>query len=89
LKETAMNNLQQRIAVVLLRWPWEPGPVPHGWDIQGQLRRQGREVALGPIVAAREALAAQQAIRISAQTAVGNRLIREAFPVRLQEIAPG
>jgi len=37
-----MNNLQQRIAVVILRWPWNPGQVPHGWDIQGQLRRQGR-----------------------------------------------
>jgi hypothetical protein len=30
-----MNNLQQRIAVVILRWPWNPGQVPHGWDIQG------------------------------------------------------
>jgi hypothetical protein len=83
-----MNNLQQRIAVVILRWPWEPGQVPHGWDIQGQLRRQGREVALGPIITALEALAAQQAIRISPRTAVGNLLILETFPARLQEIVP-
>ena len=83
-----MNNLQQRIAVVLLRWPWEPGQIPHGWDIQGQLRRQGREVALGPIIAALEGLAAQHAIRVSAKTAVGNLLILEAFPVRLEELVP-
>lgn len=81
-----MNTLQQRIAVVLLRWPWEPGKVPHGWDIQGQLRRQGREVGLPPIVAALEALAQQQAIRVSDKTAVGNVLILEAFPARLEEI---
>jgi len=81
-----VNNLQQRIAVVLLRWPWEPGKVPHAWDIQGQLRRQGGEVALGPIVTALEALATQQAIRVSPKTAVGNMLILEAFPVRLQAI---
>ena len=83
-----MNNLQQRIAVVLLRWPWEPGKVPHAWDIQGQLRRQGGEVALAPIIAALEALASQRAIRISPKTAVGNLMILEAFPVRLQELAP-
>lgn len=81
-----MNNLQQRIAVVILRWPWNPGQVPHGWDIQGQLRRQGREVALPAIVAALEALDQQHAIRISAKTSVGNRMILEAFPARLQEI---
>jgi hypothetical protein len=81
-----MNNLQQRIAVVILRWPWNPGQVPHGWDIQCQLRRQGREVALPAIVAALEALAQQQAIRISAKTSVGNLMILETFPARLQEI---
>ena len=81
-----MNNLQQRIAVVILRWPWNPGQVPHGWDIQGQLRRQGREVALPAIVAALEALAQQHAIRISAKTSVGNLMILEAYPARLQEI---
>ena len=83
-----MNNLQERIAVVLLRWPWEPGREPHAWDIQGQLRRQGREVALAPIVAALEALAAQRAIRVSTKTAVGNLLILEAFPARLEELVP-
>ena len=78
-----MNNLP-RIAVVILRWPWEPDKVPHGWDIQGQLRRQGREVGLAPIIAALEALAQQQAIRISAKTAVGNIMILETFPARLR-----
>jgi hypothetical protein len=37
-----MNNLQQRIVVVLLRWLWDPGQILHGWDIQGQLRRHPR-----------------------------------------------
>jgi hypothetical protein len=41
---------------------------------------------LPAIVAALEALAQQQAIRISAKTSVGNLMILEAFPARLQEI---
>jgi hypothetical protein len=81
-------NLQQRIAVVILRWPWAPEQVPHGWDIQGQLQRQGGEVALKPIIAALEALARQQAIRIGPHAADGNRSILEAFPDRLREIVP-
>lgn len=83
-----MNNLQQRVAAILLRWPWEPDKQPHAWDIQGQLRRQGGEVALGPIVAALEALATRQAIRISAKSALGALTILEAFPLRLQELVP-
>ena len=81
-------NLQQRIAVVILRWPCAPGQVPHGWDIQGQLQRQGGAVALGPIIAALEALAQQRAIRISPQAPGGNRSILEVYPDRLQEIVP-
>jgi hypothetical protein len=81
-------NLQQRIAVVILRWPWAEGQVPHGWDIQGQLQRQGGSVALPPIIAALEALAQQHAIRLSPQNAGGNRSILETFPERLQELIP-
>jgi hypothetical protein len=83
-----MNNLQERIAAVLLRWPWEPGKQPHAWDIQGQLRRQGGEMGLEPVVAALEALAARQAIRVGPQTPAGNIIILEVFPTRLQEILP-
>jgi hypothetical protein len=43
-------------------------------------------VALPAIVAALEALAQQQAIRISTKTSVGNLMILETFPARLQEI---
>lgn len=79
-------NLQQRIATVLLRWPWPPDQVPHEWDIQGQLRRQGGEVAQSKVIAALEALAQQQAIRLSPKVAGGKLMILEVFPARLQEI---
>ena len=81
-------NLQQRIALVILRWPWAPGQVPHGWDIQGQLQRQGGAFALAPIVTALEALAQQRAVRLSPPAPGGNRRILEAFPDRLREIVP-
>ncbi len=81
-------NLQQRIAVVILRWPWAPEQIPHGWDIQGQLQRQGGEVALAPIISALEALAQQRAIRLSPVAPGGNRSILEAFPDRLRELVP-
>jgi hypothetical protein len=83
-----MNNPQQRIAVIISRWPWEPGKIPQGWDIQGQLRRQGGEVSIAPIVAALEALAKRQAIRVGSATPPGAMTILEVFPARLQEIVP-
>ncbi len=83
-----MNNLQQRIAVIIARWPWEPDKIPQGWDIQGQLRRQGGEVAIAPVVSALEALAQQRAIRLGPATPAGNMTILEVFPARLQEIVP-
>ncbi len=83
-----MNNLQQKIAVILSRWPWEPGKIPQGWDIQGQLRRQGGEVAIAPVVSALEALARQQAIRVGTAVPPGNMTILEVFPERLEQIVP-
>lgn len=83
-----MNNLEQRIAVIISRWPWEPGKVPQGWDIQGQLRRQGAEVTIAPIVAALEALAKRRAIRVGPAPTPGNMTILEVFAERLQEVVP-
>ena len=81
-------NLQQRVAAVILRWPWEADHVPHGWDIQGQIRRQGGEAALPSIVAALEALAKEPAIRLGPPIDGGNRQILEVFPARLRALVP-
>ena len=64
----------------------EPRPGAARVGHPGPVAAAGAGSRLARDVAALEALAQQHAIRISAKTAVGNRMILEAYPVRLQEI---
>jgi hypothetical protein len=82
----AMQNMQPRIVAILLRWPWDGERVLHAGDIQGELRRQGGEAPLPAVVAALQALAQQQALRLGPGSSSSNVQILEIFPVRLEAL---